>query len=525
MEILSASSQQNDPGQVGAEQPGGQVAQPAARPAIFDTSTGKDVNANTSASAAGLAGGTPNPGSREVSSQSIAVTDPAQAPHADGTRDNVATEFKLGTNGTPIHVASQPVPGSPRDSSQDATQGDVFWRGFKDGATHPGQTLGKISDMASGDPSGSGEKTGTKVDEVLEKLPVVGDGLQITRGIAGEKEADGTPVLVTPNVQPDAEEGLTTSRPAGEPSVSVPSDESVLMKPGKQPAPPEASPVGRERAPSQAQPAGTQAAQGEAVQPPADQAQTAEAQTISPQPAQRQTAQPETTQAPAVQTQTRHPQAAPRETDQRQTAPAEAGKAPADASQARAPGTSAPSTSGTQFDVPAQYASKPAGNLQADPHSPGVFRDDKGQAFIRSGDQTWPVRYDRDNGTWRVYNPDNPTKYQYPVRADENGNWQVHNDVGLKGGGGDAKRPGIGAEQQVNLQQDLQMQRAQLENQRQPLLLQRQDLENQLRQFPGPQHANRTGLEQAQLYHMLQARLADTNRRLHTLDQELQQLQ
>ncbi len=90
--------------------------------------------------------------------------------------------------------------------------------------------------------------------------------------------------------------------------------------------------------------------------------------------------------------------------------------------------------SGAQFDVPAAYARKPKGGLHADPNSAGVFRDEKGQAYIKSGDQTWPVNFDKDNGTWRVYSPDNPTKYQYPVRADESGNWQVHDEVGLKGG-------------------------------------------------------------------------------------------
>jgi hypothetical protein len=160
MEIRSISSPQNDPGLVAGWQPEGQVARPPAGPAIFDTSANEDANA--SASATGLAGGAQNLGSLNVNSQPIIVTDPAQAPHTDGTRDNVSTDFKLGTNGTPIHVASHVVPSSPHDSSQDSTAADVFWRGFKDGATHPGQTFGKISDMVSGDQSASGEKTGKK---------------------------------------------------------------------------------------------------------------------------------------------------------------------------------------------------------------------------------------------------------------------------------------------------------------------------------------------------------------------------
>ncbi|MFM0228550.1 hypothetical protein PQR32_42045, partial [Paraburkholderia dipogonis] len=84
--------------------------------------------------------------------------------------------------------------------------------------------------------------------------------------------------------------------------------------------------------------------------------------------------------------------------------------------------------------MPEGYARQPAGNLEADPDSPGIFRDSKLQAYIRANGQTWPVRYDTDNGTWRVYQPDNPTKYQYPVRLDAHGNWQVHGDTGIPGG-------------------------------------------------------------------------------------------
>jgi hypothetical protein len=84
--------------------------------------------------------------------------------------------------------------------------------------------------------------------------------------------------------------------------------------------------------------------------------------------------------------------------------------------------------------VPTQYAGKPKGNLGADPNSPGVLRDEKGQSYIQAGEQNWPVRYDKDNGSWRVYQPGDPAKLQYPVELDEQGNWQVHHDVGLKGG-------------------------------------------------------------------------------------------
>jgi DNA-binding CsgD family transcriptional regulator len=91
-------------------------------------------------------------------------------------------------------------------------------------------------------------------------------------------------------------------------------------------------------------------------------------------------------------------------------------------------------TGGAQFGVPETYARKPQGSLHADPDSSGVFRDETGQAYIKSGEQMYPVKYDKDNGTWRVYVPENQAKYQYPVKLDEHGNWQAHGDVGLHGG-------------------------------------------------------------------------------------------
>jgi hypothetical protein len=93
------------------------------------------------------------------------------------------------------------------------------------------------------------------------------------------------------------------------------------------------------------------------------------------------------------------------------------------------------STSGTGFDVPPAYARPPNGKLQPDPQAVGVYRDEKGQPYVMVKDQTFPVSFDKDNQTWRIARPDNPSGYRYPVRL-KNGNWQVHGDVGLPGGGG-----------------------------------------------------------------------------------------
>lgn len=108
--------------------------------------------------------------------------------------------------------------------------------------------------------------------------------------------------------------------------------------------------------------------------------------------------------------------------------------APASATGDNAHGASV-STSGTGFDVPSAYARPPSGKLQVDPRNVGVYLDEKGQSYIQANRNTYPVTFDKDNNTWRVARPDNPSGYRYPVQI-EQGNWQVHGDVGLPGGGG-----------------------------------------------------------------------------------------
>ncbi|MEZ0602480.1 hypothetical protein ACAX43_10085 [Paraburkholderia sp. IW21] len=351
MKVASSSNQQNAFDQFVTAQRGGQAAQPAAQPVVFDTSGSSGTQ-------------------RSASSNDSSTQDPTQI-------HNVGTNWKLGPNGEHIYLGSFPAPLPPHDSSKDETQWDVFKRGFKDGATHPAQTMGKINDIATGDKSHSGEKSGKKVDDVLKQLPVVGDAITITRGAAGEKDPDGNPQLPQPNVQPevpgDSVKGGQPRQPAEKPSSELPSN----TKPGTQPPPSESPSTGSGGAP---------------VAP------------VQSKPAQSGT---------------------PR---------SKAGEPQANAPHADEPTTNTPSASGSHFDVPAQYAGKPKGNLEAEPSSPGVFRDEKGQPYIQAREQNWPVRYDKDNGTWRVYQPDDSAKLQYPVGLDEQGNWQVHDDVGLKGG-------------------------------------------------------------------------------------------
>ncbi|MEM5365758.1 hypothetical protein V4C53_06900 [Paraburkholderia azotifigens] len=87
-------------------------------------------------------------------------------------------------------------------------------------------------------------------------------------------------------------------------------------------------------------------------------------------------------------------------------------------------------------DVPDTYVSSAGGALEPDPQFRGIYRDSKGQGYIRQGDKTYAVSYDRDNGTWCVQSPDGGTKPPYPVRLNSEGNWEVNPETGLKGGSG-----------------------------------------------------------------------------------------
>ncbi|WGS51096.1 hypothetical protein LFL96_06220 [Paraburkholderia sp. D15] len=87
------------------------------------------------------------------------------------------------------------------------------------------------------------------------------------------------------------------------------------------------------------------------------------------------------------------------------------------------------------YAVLQKYASAPAADLRADSRTAGLYRDGKGNAYINANDRAYAVRYDRDNGTWRLHHSAEPAKAQYPVRSDGRGNWEIHHEVGLLGGG------------------------------------------------------------------------------------------
>lgn len=85
-----------------------------------------------------------------------------------------------------------------------------------------------------------------------------------------------------------------------------------------------------------------------------------------------------------------------------------------------------------RLPVPSTYEEpRPKGEL--DWHN-GVFMDPKGGRHIEKDGHWYSVKYDADNRTLRVTHPQDASKPTYPVRTGPDGTYEVHSDVGLKGG-------------------------------------------------------------------------------------------
>ncbi|EIF32292.1 hypothetical protein BCh11DRAFT_00011 [Burkholderia sp. Ch1-1] len=90
----------------------------------------------------------------------------------------------------------------------------------------------------------------------------------------------------------------------------------------------------------------------------------------------------------------------------------------------------------TPGGMPKGYALNRAPASYGPSATPGVYADAaNGQKFIIADGQAFAVRYDKENATYRIYDPANPSRPTYPVRRDpETGRWEIHNNVGLQGG-------------------------------------------------------------------------------------------
>lgn len=88
----------------------------------------------------------------------------------------------------------------------------------------------------------------------------------------------------------------------------------------------------------------------------------------------------------------------------------------------------------TQVPLPASYISRPSGTQHPDPVNPAIKVDERGRRHISDGTNSYAIRYDRDNRTERVYQPQDPTRPGIPVRQSEHGDYVRHDEVGLKGG-------------------------------------------------------------------------------------------
>lgn len=92
---------------------------------------------------------------------------------------------------------------------------------------------------------------------------------------------------------------------------------------------------------------------------------------------------------------------------------------------------SAPRAKG--LPIPSSYEEpRPSGELD---WRNNVFVDRQGGRHIEKDGHWYKVKYDADNRTLRVIHPDDASKPTYPVRIGPNAAFEVHSDVGLKGGG------------------------------------------------------------------------------------------
>ncbi|WP_244220833.1 hypothetical protein [Paraburkholderia aromaticivorans] len=101
--------------------------------------------------------------------------------------------------------------------------------------------------------------------------------------------------------------------------------------------------------------------------------------------------------------------------------------------------------------LPSRYAAQPSGTLQSDPAQAGVLIDATGQRYIQDHGQSYPVRYDTANQTWRVVQRDKPAEPGVPVERQPDGSWKPHDAVGLRGGGNEFRErtTAVGDEQKA----------------------------------------------------------------------------
>ncbi|MDE1181296.1 hypothetical protein [Paraburkholderia sp.] len=89
---------------------------------------------------------------------------------------------------------------------------------------------------------------------------------------------------------------------------------------------------------------------------------------------------------------------------------------------------------GTPLAIPSSYAVHRPPDLSQVAGQRNLYRDPAGAQYIHDGSNWFAARYDADNGTLRIWQPDNAYKPQYPVRPTADGGFEIHNNVGLKGG-------------------------------------------------------------------------------------------
>ncbi len=175
-----------------------------------------------------------------------------------------------------------------------------------------------------------------------------------------------------------------------------------------------------------------------------------------------------------------------------------------------------PATGPASSPWPARYALAEIPQTYDTSGRPGVFVDPQNkQQFITANGHAYPVGYDKDNGTYRIVDAENPSKPSYPVRlSPETGRWEPNPDVGLKGGG-DA------AEQRRQLQHSISSVQGTRDQARQEL----QQAERDLQYVQSQVGANPPPSGDQRYVQDLQQRVNNVRQKLSSLEQALMQKQ
>lgn len=89
---------------------------------------------------------------------------------------------------------------------------------------------------------------------------------------------------------------------------------------------------------------------------------------------------------------------------------------------------------GSLSDLPRNYIQPQPDMIWSSDRYSGLMEDRTGNVYVVDGKNVYAVKRDADNATWRVYDPKEPWRPGAPIQPNQDGGWELHSKVGLKGG-------------------------------------------------------------------------------------------